>query len=111
MSITIFKSCYEYFIFKVKNTPEKQYKGIPRNKIPWDPKIDYTKCTTCGKCVEFCHTKAFKFEDKNNKKQTIVNPNRCIVLCRGCEKVCPVGAIGHPSEEATQKIIDKLHSQ
>lgn len=87
---------------------ETQYQGIPRNKIPWDPKIDYNKCSTCGKCVDFCHTKTFKFEEVEGKKRTVVNPNHCVVFCKGCESVCPAGAISHPSEEVTQKIIDEL---
>jgi Indolepyruvate ferredoxin oxidoreductase, alpha and beta subunits len=90
--------------------PETEYEGIPRNKIPWDPKIDYTKCTTCGKCVDFCHMQAFKIETINGKKKTTVKPNQCVVFCRGCENVCPSGAISHPDEGKTQKIIDKLHS-
>jgi formate hydrogenlyase subunit 6/NADH:ubiquinone oxidoreductase subunit I len=90
---------------------ENEYEGIPRNKIPWDPKIDYGKCTTCGKCVEFCHTSAFKFEEKEGKKRTAINPNACVVFCRGCEDICPVGAISHPSEEETQRLIDKLHAE
>lgn len=88
--------------------PETEYRGIPRNKIPWDPKIDYSKCTTCGKCVDFCHMQTFKLQEKGGKKKTMVNPNTCVVLCRGCEDVCPFGAISHPNEEETQKIIDKL---
>jgi NAD-dependent dihydropyrimidine dehydrogenase PreA subunit len=88
--------------------PETQYQGIPRNKIPWDPKIDHAKCTTCGKCVEFCHTQAFKIETTIDKKITTVTPNRCVVFCRGCEDICPANAISHPNEEETQKIIDKL---
>jgi len=87
---------------------EETYEGIPREKIPWDPKIDYQKCTTCGKCVEFCHMKTFTTEEKNGKKITIVNPNRCVVFCRGCEDICPAGAITHPSEEETEKIIEEL---
>jgi formate hydrogenlyase subunit 6/NADH:ubiquinone oxidoreductase subunit I len=90
---------------------EESYEGVPRSKIPWDPKIDYTKCTACGKCAEFCHMKAFKTETANDKKKTTVNPNRCVVFCRGCEEICPAGAISHPNEEQTQKIIDKLQSQ
>ena len=90
---------------------ENNYEGIPRNKIPWDPKIDRGKCTACGKCVDFCHMSAFKFEEKNGKKQTVVNPNSCVVLCRGCEDICPTDAITHPSEEKTQKIIGNLKKQ
>jgi len=88
--------------------PEDDYEGIPRNKIPWDPKIDRDTCTTCEKCVDFCHMSAFKFEERDGKKRTLVNPNLCVVFCRGCEVICPVGAISHPLEEETQKIINKL---
>jgi NAD-dependent dihydropyrimidine dehydrogenase PreA subunit len=90
---------------------EKEYEGIPRNKIPWDPIIDYNKCISCGKCVDFCHTRSFKTYEKRGKKITIVNPNKCIVFCRGCEDICPVGAISHPSEKSTQKIIDSLKKE
>ena len=88
--------------------PKDDYEGIPRSKIPWDPKIDHDKCTTCGKCVDFCHMSAFKFEESDGKKRTLVNPNLCVVFCRGCEDICPVSAISHPLEEETQKIINKL---
>ena len=88
---------------------EESYHGVPRNKIPWDPKIDYEKCTSCGKCVDFCHVKAFASEETSGKKRTVVkNPNACIVFCRGCEDICPAGAITHPSEVETRKIIRKL---
>lgn len=89
----------------------EDYEGIPRNKIPWDPKIDPKKCTGCGKCVEFCHMQAFAFDEKAGKRRTAVNPNRCVVFCRGCEDICPTGAISHPSEKATQKIINKFKTK
>jgi ferredoxin len=88
--------------------PEELHEGVSRAKIPWDPKIDYKKCTTCGKCVGFCHTGAYRFEVQDGKKRTVVNPNKCIVFCRGCEDICPTSAITHPSEEQTQKIVKKL---
>jgi NAD-dependent dihydropyrimidine dehydrogenase PreA subunit len=88
--------------------PEDDYEGIPRNKIPWDPQINRDKCTTCGKCVDFCHMSAFKFKEIEGKKRTLVNPNLCVVFCRGCEDICSVGAISHPLEGETQKIIDQL---
>jgi formate hydrogenlyase subunit 6/NADH:ubiquinone oxidoreductase subunit I len=90
---------------------ENNFEGIPRSKISWDPKIDYSKCTACGKCVEFCHMQAFETQTVNGKKKTTVNPNRCVVFCRGCEDICPAGAITHPDEEQTQKVIDKLRNQ
>jgi NAD-dependent dihydropyrimidine dehydrogenase PreA subunit len=90
---------------------ETDYEGIPRNKIPWDPKIDYNKCTTCGKCVKFCHMNVFKIKEENGKKITTVNPNSCVVFCKGCESFCPSGAIDHPDETQTQRAINKLKRQ
>ncbi len=56
--------------------------------------------------------KTFGFEVKDDEKKTVVkNQNACVVMCRGCEDICPVGAITHPSEEETQKIIEKLKVQ
>jgi NAD-dependent dihydropyrimidine dehydrogenase PreA subunit len=52
---------------------------------------------------------AFGFEEKDGEKKTVVkNQNACVAMCRGCEDICPAGAITHPSEEETQKIIEKL---
>jgi len=48
------------------------------------------------------------FEEKNGEKRPIVKHNNCVVFCRGCEDICPARAISHPSEEETQKTIDKL---
>ena len=88
---------------------EETYEGIPRNKIVWHPIINYEKCTACGKCADFCHAKAFGFEEKNGKKKTVVkNLNACVVMCRGCEDICPAGAITHPSEKETQNRIEQL---
>jgi ferredoxin len=101
-----------HFLFTVKRrvvaTAEITYDGVPRGKISWDPRIDYEKCISCGKCFDFCHVGAFRVEEKDGKKRIVVNPNRCIVFCRGCQPVCPEGAITHPSEEETQKIIEQL---
>jgi formate hydrogenlyase subunit 6/NADH:ubiquinone oxidoreductase subunit I len=93
----------------VTGVTEEMFEGIPRNKIPWTPKIDQKKCVSCGKCVDFCHAQAFGFEEKEGEKKTVVkNINACVVFCRGCEDICPAGAISHPSEEKTRKIIIRL---
>ena len=52
-------------------------------------RIDYEKCTSCGKCVEACKTGALEFfEDA----VIVADPNRCM-SCMECERNCPVGAI------------------
>jgi NAD-dependent dihydropyrimidine dehydrogenase PreA subunit len=88
---------------------QETYHGVPRSKIPWGPTIDYEKCVSCGKCVDYCKLDAYGFEEKGGKKRPVVkNFNNCVVFCTGCEEQCPVGAITHPSKEMTRKIIKKL---
>lgn len=89
--------------------PEETWHGIPRNKIPWYPMINYEKCVSCGKCVDYCTLRTFEFENKNGKKRPIVkNPNNCVVLCTGCDEICSSGAVKHQSKQETRKIIKKL---
>jgi NAD-dependent dihydropyrimidine dehydrogenase PreA subunit len=91
------------------NMSEETWHGIPRNKIPWYPTIDYDKCITCGKCVDFCHMSVFATEEKDGKKKTAVeNPYSCIVTCTGCDAVCPTGAIKHPSKKEFREKLNDL---
>ena len=88
---------------------EESWHGIPRSKIPWYPTIDYEKCISCGKCIDFCHMKVFATDNEDGKKKTIVEkPNSCIVTCTGCDSICPTGAIKHPSKKEFQEKIRVL---
>jgi NAD-dependent dihydropyrimidine dehydrogenase PreA subunit len=90
---------------------EETWDGIPRYKIPWYPTISYEKCTSCGKCVEYCTLGVFGFEDKDGKQKSVVKKlNNCVVLCTGCDKICPAGAIKHQSKEKTLEIIRNLRN-
>jgi len=91
---------------------EQTWHGIPRDKIPWHPTIDYEKCTGCGKCAEFCTLGTYVLEDKNGERKPIVkNPNNCVVLCSGCDSICSTHAITHPSKKQTQEIIRTLRKE
>ena len=93
----------------MKNVTEAIYHGVPRSKIWWGPTIDYEKCVNCGKCVGYCKLGVYELEDKEGKKRSVVrNPNKCVVLCTGCQEQCPASAITHPSKEETRKIIREL---
>jgi NAD-dependent dihydropyrimidine dehydrogenase PreA subunit len=88
---------------------EENWHGISRNKIPRYPTIDYEKCVSRGKCMDYCKLGAYEFEEKNGNKRPIVkNPNNCVVLCSGCDAIYPAGAIKHPSKTETRQIIRKL---
>jgi len=85
---------------------QETYKGVPRSKIPWGPAIDYEKCVSCGKCVDYCKLDVYESEDK--KVSIVKNPNNCVVFCTGCEEQCPADAIKFPSKKETREIIRKL---
>jgi formate hydrogenlyase subunit 6/NADH:ubiquinone oxidoreductase subunit I len=38
----------------------------------------------------------------------VVNPNNCVILCKGCQDICPSGAIDHPSRKETINLIRKF---
>jgi NAD-dependent dihydropyrimidine dehydrogenase PreA subunit len=98
-----------HIIKKKTKVPEETFHGVPRSKIPWGPTIDYEKCISCGKCVDYCKLGVYEFEGNQGKKRSIVkNPDSCVVLCTGCEEICPAGAITHPSKRETREIIRKL---
>ena len=83
---------------------EERFQGIPREEIAWFPSIDYDRCSTCGKCVEFCHRGVYTFDDKPH----VENPYRCVVACTGCQKICPEGAISHPTLVALREELKAL---
>jgi ferredoxin len=90
---------------------EETYDGVPRTKIPWHPTIDYEKCISCGKCLDYCKLGAYESEEKQGRKVSVVkNPNNWVVFCTGYEEQCPAGAIKFPSKKETrdnQKIAKK----
>jgi NAD-dependent dihydropyrimidine dehydrogenase PreA subunit len=53
--------------------------------------------------------KVFVTEENDGKKRTVVqNPYGCVVTCTGCDSICPVGAIKHPSKREFQEKIRTL---
>jgi len=91
---------------------EGTYKGIPRALIPWYPTIDYKKCVSCGKCIEYCKLAVYSHEDTDGEKRpVVVKPNNCVVLCKGCQDICPSKAITHQSRKETVDLIRKLLRQ
>lgn len=72
-----------------------QWKGIPRNEIPWRPTVDESKCNGCGKCFEFCSHKVYAF-DESRKKTRVTRPLECVVGCSSCMGLCEAEAISFP---------------
>jgi len=61
--------------------------------ISWYPIIDYTRCTSCGQCADFC---LFGVYDKSDGKINVVNPEGCKINCPACARICPQTAIIFP---------------
>ena len=59
----------------------------------WFPVIDYSRCTTCGQCADFC---LFGVYDKTDERVSVVNPKACKNNCPACARICPATAVIFP---------------
>ena len=75
---------------------KKTYMGVPREDIPWYPRIDPALCTVCGACKEFCPNDVF---EAGATCMLLKNPMSCVVGCDKCAAECPVGAISFATKE------------
>jgi len=62
----------------------------------WFPMIDYSRCTSCGQCADFC---LFGVYEKIDNKVVVVNPKGCKNNCPACGRICPQTAIVFPKYE------------
>lgn len=67
--------------------------GISSDWISWYPVIDYSRCTACGQCADFC---LFGVYEKGGDKVKVVNPQECKNNCPACARICPHTAIIFP---------------
>lgn len=59
----------------------------------WYPVIDYSRCTACGQCADFC---LFGVYEKTENRVNVVNPAGCKINCPACARICPSTAIIFP---------------
>jgi len=79
----------------------------------WYPVIDYSRCTACGQCADFC---LFGVYEKGNNRVVVVNPKGCKNNCPACARICPQTAIVFPKYEHSGAIagsekIDEMAEQ
>jgi len=89
---------------------EETYMGVPREKIPWRPTVDYSKCNFCEgdpQCLKFCPHGVFGKDDTSGKL-SVAKPNNCVVFCRSCRKVCAPEALSFPSKLEILSLIRKI---
>ncbi len=99
---------YKKFRQHRREEREESYMGIPREEIPWFPKVDPSKCSGCTSCVEFCAQGVFFFaEDKSH----VVRPLNCIVSRSSCRSFCPEQAISFPPAAELRENLKKLREK
>lgn len=64
----------------------------------WYPVLDYSRCTGCGQCAEFC---LFGVYSRGEDEQVVVtHPDACKNGCPACSRLCPRQAIMFPHHVA-----------
>jgi ferredoxin len=63
----------------------------------WYPVIDYSRCTNCMECIDFCLFGVYGVD----KAETIIveQPDNCRKGCPACSRVCPENAIIFPQHK------------
>jgi NAD-dependent dihydropyrimidine dehydrogenase PreA subunit len=66
----------------------------------WYPVIDYSRCTNCMECIDFCLFGVYGVD----KVETILveQPDNCRKGCPACSRVCPENAIIFPQHKAPE---------
>jgi len=86
------------------------FMGVPREKIPWYPTIDYSKCDFCMECDKFCPHQVFARRE-GEVKLVVANPTNCVVFCRACAKTCGPDALSFPGKPQTIELIKQLRAE
>lgn len=79
----------------------------------WYPVIDYSRCSSCGQCADFC---LFGVYEKTSDKVLVVNPQGCKNNCPACARICPQTAIVFPKYQhggaiAGSEVINQIAEQ
>ncbi|MGV8124784.1 MAG: ferredoxin family protein [Candidatus Xenobiia bacterium LiM19] len=89
---------------------ENTFMGVPRDKIPWYPVIDYDKCDFCMECDKFCPHKVFERQE-GERKLIVKNRDNCVVFCRACAKTCEPDALAFPDKKEITALIKEIRKE
>ena len=79
--------------FNSENSSRKEEYLSERDWPSWYPVVDYSRCSACGQCADFC---LFGVYEKNEAGVKVVNPKGCKNNCPACARICPQTAIIFP---------------
>jgi NAD-dependent dihydropyrimidine dehydrogenase PreA subunit len=89
---------------------DETFMGVPREKIPWFPTIDYNKCDFCMECDKFCPHQVYERRE-GEVKLVVAHPEHCVVFCRACAKTCGPDALSFPNKPETIELIKRLREE
>jgi NAD-dependent dihydropyrimidine dehydrogenase PreA subunit len=70
--------------------------GEPK-ETRWYPVIDYSRCTNCLECIDFCLFGVYGIDFK--ERILVENQDNCKRGCPACSRVCPENAIIFPEHK------------
>ena len=99
----------EYKKFRVQRREQLEctHRGIPRESIPWYPRVDPKKCSGCTSCVEYCSQGVFAFDGVSK----VIKPYNCVVGKSSCRSFCPEKAIIFPTHSELKEELAKLRER
>ena len=65
--------------------------GGPKPAARWYPVVDYSRCSGCRQCADFCLFGVYSAEKEGGVR--VVRPDNCKTGCPACARVCPQSAI------------------
>ena len=68
----------------------------------WYPVIDYSRCTDCRQCLQFCLFGVYTLDEEGKVRATA--PDQCKPGCPACSRICPASAIMFPLCDADKAI-------
>lgn len=88
-------------------TQEKASKGVVRElggptRPRWYPVIDYSRCTSCQHCLQFCLFGVYALAEDGQVE--VRSPDSCKPGCPACSRICPQGAILFPLYDRDEAI-------
>lgn len=81
-------------IAKEKDQPEV---SLEETKRRWYPVIDYSRCTNCMECIDFCLFGVYGLD--HSGMILVEQQDSCKKGCPACSRVCPANAIIFPQHK------------
>jgi hypothetical protein len=80
-------------------TPAAEAEEAEAVRRRWYPVIDYSRCTNCMECIDFCLFGVYGVDQLD--RILVEQQDNCKKGCPACSRVCPENAIMFPGHKAS----------